>query len=46
MIIDVLLGRHGYSLTPEEETGWTRVCLLIGFIGGVAAAAALIGAVH
>lgn len=30
----VLLGRHEYGLTPEEETAWCRICLLLGIIAG------------
>lgn len=36
MILRVLLGRHGYSATPEEETALAWVYLVLGF--GVGAA--------
>lgn len=32
----VLFGRHGYGLTPEEETAVAWDCLLLGLLGGVA----------
>lgn len=40
----ILLGRHTYSESPEIETGWCRVCLLLGFIGGCVVASFVIGA--
>lgn len=33
-IFQILLGRHGYSLTPELETSWCRFCLLVGLVAG------------
>jgi hypothetical protein len=31
----ILLGSHGYGMTPEMETAWARVFLLAGLMGGV-----------
>lgn len=40
-IFAILLGRHGYSIDPEDETGWCRVCLLVGGIAGFIIGASL-----
>lgn len=34
-IIDVLRGKHAYGMTPEKETAWCRVCMLLGFVAGL-----------
>ena len=38
-LITILLGLHSYSLSPEEETAWSRVYIVIGWMLGVATAA-------
>jgi hypothetical protein len=34
-ILAILSGSHGYSVDPETETGWCRVCMLVGLIVGL-----------
>lgn len=34
-LLDVLLGRHGYGMNPEEETWWAWAFLLVGIGIGV-----------
>jgi hypothetical protein len=36
-IFSILLGRHAYSVSPEDETAWCRLCLLVGFLFGLLA---------
>ena len=31
---EILLGRHGYGMTPEMETGWSRVFVLYSLLFG------------
>jgi hypothetical protein len=33
-IFELLLGRHAYGMTPERETAWVRLVLLIGIVIG------------
>ncbi len=40
-IFSILLGRHGYSFSPEDETAWCRVCLLFGLFAGLMLGVAL-----
>jgi hypothetical protein len=37
-LFDLLLGRHGYSMTPELETSWCRACVALGWVVGLATA--------
>lgn len=36
-LFTVLFGLHAYGLTPEEETGWCRFCLIVGVVIGLCA---------
>ncbi len=33
-IFAILLGKHSYSISPENETAWCRVCLVYGLLLG------------
>jgi hypothetical protein len=33
-LIQILLGRQSYGVSPELETAWFRMILLIGLISG------------
>jgi hypothetical protein len=34
-VFSILLGRHTYGMTPEYETAWCRISLLLGFALGL-----------
>jgi hypothetical protein len=34
-LFEIILGRHAYSMEPEEETAWCRAFLVMGFVAGI-----------
>lgn len=42
-LFTILLGIHGYGMSPEAETAWCRVYLMLGLMGGFLIGGAVFG---